>query len=132
MAPYYIHTATIGEIDVKKEVLQANVITAKKTLADAEAALTAFEALPENNVFETLPKALSTVEDKLLSQAHKDCEGSYNCGQESYTQGFIVDGAQYLGTLTVEYNRHDKTYYYIDGSEFTYAVVTADNGDSRT
>jgi hypothetical protein len=113
-----------------KEELQAAVKTAQSNLADAEHALLAFERLPANNVFETLPKALSTVEDKLLSRAHQDCEGSHNCGADSYEQGFIVDGVEYLGTLSVEYNRHDKTYYYIDGSKFTYAPVNAANGGS--
>lgn len=106
-----------------REELQTAVKTAETNLAAANCALRAFEDLPENNVFETLPKALSAVEDKLLTQASQDCEGSHNCGQDEYTQGFIVDGVEYLGTLSVEYNRHDKTYYYVDGSKFTYAPV---------
>lgn len=108
-----------------KEELQSAVKTAETNLTAAKDALAAFEALPANNVFETLPKALSAIERKLESQAHQDCEGSYNCGAEKYTQGFIVDGVEYLGTLSVEYNRHDKTYYYVEGSTFTYAPVGA-------
>ncbi len=26
----------------------------------------------------------------------------------------MVDGREYMATLDVEYNRHDKTYYYIE------------------
>lgn len=109
---------------MSKTVLQANVITAEANLAAAKSALAAFESQAENNVFESLSKALSDVEDKLLGQARQDCEGAYNCGADHYDQEFIVDGVRYLGTLTVEYNRHDKTYYYIDGSNFTHKIVT--------
>lgn len=64
------------------------------------------------------------MEDKLLGQAREDCEGAYNCGADHYDQEFMVGDVRYLGTLTVEYNRHDKTYYYIDGSNFSYKTVT--------
>lgn len=109
---------------MNKQELQAAVKSAAMILAAAEVALAAFEAQAENNVFETLPKALSAVEDKLLGQANQDCQGAHNCGADHYEQEFIVDGVRYLGTLTVEYNRHDKTYYYIDGSDFTHKIVT--------
>jgi hypothetical protein len=113
---------------MSKQELQAAVKAAETNLAAAKDALTAFESQAENNVFESLPKALSAVEDKLLEQARQDCEGAYNCGADYYDQEFIVDGVRYLGTLTVEYNRHDKTYYYIDGSSFNYKTVeSADN-----
>jgi hypothetical protein len=106
-----------------KQELQAAVKAAEMNLTAAKDALAAFEAQAENNVFETLPKALSAVEDKLLGQARQDCEGAYNCGADCYEQKFIVNGVGYVGTLTVEYNRHDKTYYYIDGSNFTHKQV---------
>lgn len=99
------------------------IASAAIALAEAKEALAEFESLAENNVFETIEKAVSAIENKLECQAHEDCEGSYNCGDESYSQEFIVDGVKYVGTLTLEYNRHDKTYYYIDGSEFTYEVA---------
>ena len=103
------------------EELKAAVKTAKEGVAVAEQALAAFEALPENNVFESLEKAES-LEDVLRGRAHEDCEGAGNCGAEEYMQEFMVDGVVYAATLTVEYNRHDKTYYYIDGSEFSIAA----------
>jgi hypothetical protein len=106
-----------------KEELQAAVTVARKTLADAEDALLAFDALPENNVFASLYDAEGALEDRLRNEAFKDCEGAGNCGDDEYTQEFIVDGVRYVGTLSVEYNRHDKTYYYIDSAEFTYAPV---------
>ena len=51
--------------------------------------------------------------------AFEDCEGAGNCGMDKYTQEFIVGDMHYIATLTVEYNRHDKTYYYIDETDFT-------------
>jgi hypothetical protein len=74
--------------------------------------------LAENNVFETMDKAEAVIENALLVMARDDCEGARNCGAESYSREFMVDGKTYVGTLTCEYNRHDKTYYYIDGHEF--------------
>lgn len=103
--------------------LEIAITTAAVALAEAKEALAEFEALAENNVFETIEKAVRAVENKLKSQAKEDCEGSYNCGDESYSQEFIVDGVKYVGTLTLDYDRHDKTYYYINGSEFTYEVA---------
>ena len=104
-----------------KDALTANIAAARKALADAEAALSAFIASPENNVFASLEEAEGVLEDRLLGEAHEACEGSYNCGADSYTQEFIVDGKHYIATLECEYNRHDKTYYYVDGHEFTVA-----------
>lgn len=72
----------------------------------------------EYNTFETREEADSKISSKLEDMAHNDCEGSYNCGEEEYTQEFIVDGIKYVGILTVEYNRYDKTYYYVDGSYY--------------
>jgi hypothetical protein len=109
---------------MSKQELEAAVKSAETNLTAAKDALAAFESQAENNVFESLPKALSAVEDKLINQAYQDCEGAHNCGADHYDQEFIVDGVRYLGTLTVEYNRHDKTYYYIDGSNFTHKIVT--------
>jgi hypothetical protein len=103
--------------------LEAAISSAKSLLRDAEFNLSEFEARAENNVFETLEDADGKIEDKLLAEAHADCEGSYNCGDESYTQDFMVGGLKYRGTLNVEYNRHDKTYYYIDGSDYSSALI---------
>ncbi|EJO27457.1 hypothetical protein QWC_31731 [Achromobacter marplatensis] len=63
------------------------------------------------------------VEEMLRGRAHEDCEGSYNCGAEVYDQEFMVDGVKYVGTLKCEYNRHDKTYYYLEEAEFSVEKV---------
>jgi hypothetical protein len=104
-----------------REELTAAIAVAQAKLTEAKGALAAFEAKAENNVFETIEKAAYKVEAMLESRAHQDCEGSHNCGRDEYTQEFMVAGVKYIGTLKVEYNRHDKTYYYIDGTDFSYA-----------
>ena len=102
-----------------KEELEAAITEAKQKLTDAEAALFIFESSAENNVFDTLENALYQIEEKLCDQAREDCEGSHNCGAETYAQEFIVAGVHYLGTLKCEYGRHDKTYYFLDEREFS-------------
>lgn len=113
-------------IVITKESLNAEVVEAKRELANREAALAAFIAAPENNVFTTLEEAENELYERLRNIAHEDCEGAGNCGNEEYEQGFIVDGIHYEGKLTVEYDRHDKTYYYIDRAKFTYEPVDRD------
>jgi hypothetical protein len=104
-----------------REELTTAISAAQAKLTDAKDALAAFEAKAENNVFESIDKAVSKVEGMLEHRAHQDCEGSHNCGQDEYTQEFMVAGVKYIGTLKVEYNRHDKTYYYVESSDFSYA-----------
>jgi hypothetical protein len=90
----------------------------KINLGLAEANLYKFDTLAENNVFESLDVAEAKLEDMLRERAHEDCEGAYNCGNDEYRQEFMVNNVKYVAIATFEYNRHDKTYYYIDGSDF--------------
>lgn len=103
-----------------KADLVQNVAVATVALAAAQTALHDFEARPENNAFDDLETAISVIENKLGNQAYEDCEGAGNCGLDEYTQEFIVSGVKYIGTLKLQYNRHDKTYYYIDEQQFFY------------
>lgn len=107
-----------------REFLVQQVADAKRWLSEVQALLDAFDSAAENNMFDTVDQAMATIEEKLRGLAHEDCEGSYNCGQEEYAQDFIVDGVTYTGKLVCEYNRHDKTYYFLDHGEFSYAVKT--------
>lgn len=103
-----------------RETLKAEINIAQKALEAAKQAYDDFDQAAENNVFPTL-KAAESLEDVLANRAFQDCEGAGNCGSPSYEQEFIVDGVVYVATLEVEYNRHDKTYYYLDGQEFSIA-----------
>ena len=73
---------------------------------------------PKNNVYASIEDA-TELEDTLSDEAHQDCEGSYNCGNSEYSREFIVGGKLYIAKLeNIQYNRHDKTYYYIEGYDF--------------
>jgi hypothetical protein len=100
---------------------------AKEALAHAEVTLHQFDAKPENNVYATLDDAVGYIEEELRDEASGDCEGSYNCGAPQYHRHFMVDGVEYIGTLTVEYNRHDKTYYYVEEASFTHRTLAEDD-----
>jgi len=72
-----------------------------------------------------MQEAENVIENRLENMARDDCEGAGNCGAAKYMQEFIVDGSHYMATLSVEYNRHDKTYYYVEEQQFS--VVPAGN-----
>jgi len=101
------------------EILKQNIADAQSALNSAEAALSEFEERPENNVYASLEEAAGPLEDILGALAFQDCEGAHNCGSPEYTREFMVDGKVYIAKLEVEYNRHDKMYYYVDGTEFS-------------
>lgn len=86
-------------------------------LSKAQNDLIEWDQAIENNVYDSV-EAAGILEDVLLDRARNDCEGSYNCGEEFYTQDFLVDEVAYRAVLKCEYNRHDKTYYYVDGHKF--------------
>ena len=106
-----------------KEELKLEVAFAQAVLCEAQKQLYAFESTAENNVFDSLEIAEDKLTDILITEAAQDCEGAHNCGNPSYSRQFIVDGKKYLGRLTVEYDRHDKTYYYIDGADFSFTLL---------
>jgi len=112
-------------MSTRADLVQA-VNEARATLEAAENALYSFETLAENNVFSSLEEAEGKLEDELHERAFEDCQGAYNRGDDQYTQEFMVDGVKYLAVYDVEYNRHDKTYYYIDGHKFSIKKVDAE------
>jgi hypothetical protein len=107
----------------ERKQLEANVAAAEVALKAAQDALTAFVARPENWRFDSVDDA-GKLEIALLDLAHNDCEGSYNFGADEYRQQCYIGDKLYVAILTVEYGRHDKTYYYVDGHEFRIEEVT--------
>jgi len=75
--------------------------------------------------FNTHKDAEDEIEEILRIQASKDCVGAYNCGQSEYTQEYqlLNSDAVYFGKIKVEYNRHDKTYYFVDEVEYSFSEV---------
>lgn len=103
------------------------LVTLSNTIADlqkqidaANAEYYALSISVDNNVYANLEFALAAMEGKMEDEAHEDCEGSYNFGLDEYNRDFKVGDVIYTATLKVEYNRHDKTYYYVDGTTFSY------------
>ncbi len=105
-----------------KEQLLNEIKKAAEVLSELHNELKDLNALPENNVFESLEEA-GRLAEVLHARAFEDCEGAYNCGVSEYTQLFMVRGEVYEATFTPQYNRHDKMYYYIEESEFSINLV---------
>lgn len=99
---------------ITREQLVADVEGKKCGLKYAEDKLAEFDQAPENNRFETEDDAEGALYEMLRDRAHADCEGSYNCGNSEYEQGFFVGDQEYVAVAKVEYNRHDKMYYFIE------------------
>lgn len=101
-----------------REELAAELTAARIRVDELERAIKRIDTAPENNVFASLEEAERVLAIRLECEASEDCEGAGNCGADAYVQEFIVDGTHYIGTLEVEYNRHDKTYYYIESTNW--------------
>ena len=95
----------------------------KQDVKEAEQVYNGLFYHPKNNKFTDQQLAEATINVMLEDLASSDCEGSYNCRSPQYTQQFYVNDVLYEGVLDVEYNRHDKTYYYIENSDFTVRKV---------
>lgn len=67
-------------------------------------------------VYETLEDAIEDVNDQHYTEAHEACEGSHCMGNDEYETFVYIkaEGKYYNLKTTFSYNRHDKTYYYID------------------
>lgn len=80
----------------------------------------------ENNIYANHDLAERVIRKRLNAEAHNDCEGSYCFGDDVYTQQYLIEGSPvvYIASLEVEYNRHDKTNYYVDGTSYSYKELT--------
>lgn len=112
-----------NDLKITRDTLFSDVAILTERLATAQQILQDFDDQPENNEFDDFELACASIEEKLERKASNDCEGSYCYGSDHYKQEFIVKDVHYLGELSVDYNRHDKTYYYVDGTEFTVTEI---------
>ena len=99
--------------------LKVEILHAQTVLTKLQAEQASILKLAESNTFETLEHADIAMYLILENRASEDCEGSYNCDAVKYGQEFMVGTQKYLATMTFEYSRHDKTYYYIDSSKYS-------------
>lgn len=91
-------------------------------IAELEKEIEKLESDVCNFQFESHDDAEDTISSMLYTKAEDACEGSHNCGKDEYTQPYqlIGDSKVYIGKITVDYNRHDKTYYYVDSVVYTF------------
>lgn len=68
----------------------------------------------EYRTYSDLTQAIGCEEASMYQEAEDDCEGSHSCGLDSYTRVCRVGDKFYRITAEFEYNRWDKTYYYVD------------------
>jgi hypothetical protein len=108
--------------DIKGSIAVAELIVRDMEISLSEATSNLYNLRKDiqNHIYESVEKAKGFLYDQFDNEAENDCEGSGNCGCDEYSQDFIVDGKKYTAIGKFEYDRHDKTYYYIDGCEFSY------------
>ena len=84
-----------------------------------------FDSLIENNQYTDHKNAEYSITERFEGIAHEQCEGAYNCGEELFEQRYQIAGNPntFEATVKFEYNRHDKTYYYIDGTDYSYVQL---------
>lgn len=112
-----------------REELEAIVSNCTKALAEARQNLDNWNTAIEHNVYNSIGGA-AILAETLADKAREDCEGSYNCGESIYTQDFLVGSTPYRAVLECEYDRHDKTYYYLDEYSFhIYTLVDGQQGE---
>lgn len=115
----------LGETQMDKALIAAEIAAHQKKIAELEQSLIDFDSLIENNQYESHDDAEGSITKRFRGIAREACEGAYNYGDDFYTQRYQIAGNPnvFKATVTFEYNRHDKTYYYIDGMDYSYAEV---------
>lgn len=109
-----------------KTAINAEIATLRTKIAELETSMSVFDDQLENNQYESHESAERVIFNRYENIAGEACEGSYCCGASEYKQQYQISGnpAVFEATVSFEYNRHDKTYYYIDDSDYSYKEVT--------
>lgn len=91
-------------------------------IAELEREIETLEADVCNFQFESHEEAEDILRWELQDKAENACKGSHNRGADEYTQPYqlIGDSTIYFGKITVQYSRHDKTYYYVYDVSYSY------------
>ena len=110
---------------MNKEQIAAEIASHYKTIAVLEQSLIDFDSLIENNQYDSHGIAERFIEERFSGIASEQCEGSYNCGNDQFQQRYQLTNNPnvFEATVKFEYNRHDKTYYYIDGTNYSYVEL---------
>jgi hypothetical protein len=109
-------------LELQKQELKSRLSTLSNEMVEVRILISNIDNDINYNVFDTVELAEDYLFNRFECEANDACEGSHCCGEDKYTQDFMVDGVVHTAVGDFEYNRHDKTYYYIDESDF-YSVV---------
>jgi hypothetical protein len=110
-------------MSMTREQLVLSIKSAEQALKAAKTDLEAFDDAPEQNRFGSLEKAEEILTERLDERARDACEGAGKRGASAYKCRFTVGDVAYIGTVKIDYNRHDKTYYFVDEVSFSYEIV---------
>lgn len=108
-----------------KEWYKTKIAALQAEIGTITTKLEAIDSDIDNNVFASHNEAELRLTCRFEEVARQDCEGSHNCGAEEYAQRYRLtdNDTTFEAIVSFEYNRHDKTYYYIDGSSYSYEAV---------
>ena len=108
-----------------KDETSAQIKFLNAKVVDLENQIEAFDSAIEQNQYKDHKEAKLKISGRYECIASKECEGSYNYGADEYKQQYQIEGDARIfeASMTVEYGRHDKTYYYVDGFTYLFAVV---------
>jgi hypothetical protein len=102
------------------------IVELKKNLESLQETKQILQLSREYNMYSNQNEAKNRVEGLLEDLANNDCEGSYTCGLAYYSCDYSANGKNFLCVATPEYNRHDKTYYYVDSIKFDHLEVSGE------
>lgn len=110
---------------MNKEQIATEIATHHKAIAVLEQSLMDIDSMIENNQYTDQKNAEYSITEHFSGIAHEQCEGSGNCGEPLFKRRYQIAGNPntFEATVEFEYNRHDKTYYYIDGTEYSYIQI---------
>ena len=107
---------------MSKQQLQTEIKYHQDIISTLENEIEKFDSLLDNNQFYDHKEAEYAIRGRFSEIANEECEGSYNCGDDEYHQQYQIRGNDqiFTATVTFDYNRHDKTYYYVDGTSYSF------------
>lgn len=116
---------TKNQTQHKIDEMTRELIAMKNAVATYEKVIEDLKCDLSMHKYESHDAAETALYGTLENKAFQDCEGAYNCGQEVYSQEYMLTDSDvgYLAELKCEYNRHDKTYYYLDCRSYSYKIA---------
>lgn len=110
---------------MNREQIAAEIYAHQKSIEVLEQSLMDIDSSMENNQYTDQKNAEYSITKRFEGIAQKQCEGAYNCGDEQFQQRYQITGNPnvFEATVKFEYNRHDKTYDYIEGTTYSYVEL---------